>query len=199
VRPTDLARPDDELLPSADGVEEIEWFPDGERVVVRRGGGISGGDRDVMSAQVGGTELRAVAATEADERTPSLSPDGRWLVYRSDGSIVVRSVSDGEATWQIASGDVRAPLWSPTGDEIFYRDEDLRSMVAVQVATDPTFAVVGRQHLFDTTPYRLEANSRAYDATSDGQRFLMIREQPSRGQLVWVQNFGEELKHLVPR
>jgi hypothetical protein len=42
---------------------------------------------------------------------------------------------------------------------------------------------------------------RSYDITSDGQRFVMVRNsegQPATNQLIVVLNWFEELKRLVP-
>ena len=61
------------------------------------------------------------------------------------------------------------------------------------------------QKLFDA-PYLLgtPVNSRSYDVTRDGSRFLMIREARPRGvaapaTILITQNWTEELKRQVPR
>ena len=116
-------------------------------------------------------------------------------MFQSDADIRVRPFPEGAAEWIVGRGV--EPLWSPTGSEIFYRDESLR-MVAVSVQTSPTFVILSSDTLFATDTYRLENNHRAYDVASDGQRFMMIRSPDEDGQLIWVQNFFEELRQRVP-
>jgi len=193
----DSSLDDEELVPGLDGVEEILWTPDATEVVFRQGGGLSGGTRDIWVLPVGDSEPEPLLATEANERVPDLSPDGSWLAYMSDAALMVRPFPSGNAEWTVAADGVREPLWSPAGDEIFYRN-DADEMVAVAVETNPTFALLGTQTLFDASQYRNESNHRAYDVSADGQRFLMIREAAQVGDLVWVQNFFEELKARVP-
>ena len=140
-------------------------------------------------------------ATDAHERVPSLSPDGRWLVFMSDATgqdqIHVRPFPDGDEDWVVSRDGGVEPLWSPAGNEIFYRNAD-EQMVAVEVQTSPTFAALRRRTLFATDLYRRESNHRAYDVTADGERFLMIRNSDPSGEFIWVQNFFEELKERVP-
>ena len=74
--------------------------------------------------------------------------------------------------------------------------------MAVPVQTEPTFVpgnaeVVVSGRYFAGPPF-----GRPYDISLDGQRFLMIREEDSGGdesvELIYVQNWVEELKRLVP-
>src|SRR5688572_14131973 len=72
-----------------------------------------------------GREPRAVLATPAHEVDPALSPDGRWLAYDSNESgrreIYVRpfpAVDTGK--WLVSTAGGRTPVWSPTGNELFY-------------------------------------------------------------------------------
>jgi hypothetical protein len=74
-------------------------------------------------------------------------------------------------------------------------------MMAVPIATTPTFSVGAARVLFEG-PFRTDGPFRGYDVTPDGQRFLMVREieQPSMrvSSMVLVQNWQEEVKRLVP-
>ena len=70
-------------------------------------------------------------------------------------------------------------------------------MMAVGVKSEPTFMAESPVVLF-TGNYHSLLN-RQYDVTSDGQRFLMIKqEQQEAGQIHVVLNWFEELKRLVP-
>ena len=80
-------------------------------------------------------------------------------------------------------------------------DEGLVRLVAVTVTTAPTFSLGLPRVLFEG-PFRTDGPFRGYDVTPDGQRFLMVRaieQSPERvSQMVFVQNWFEELKRLVP-
>jgi len=70
-------------------------------------------------------------------------------------------------------------------------------MMAVPISTSPAFSAGTPRMLFEG-PFRLDGPFRSYDATSDGQRFLMVREidqPPARvSRMVLVQNWTDELK-----
>ena len=59
--------------------------------------------------------------------------------------------------------------------------------------------------LFDITPYYFGNGGRTYDASADGQRFLMIKSASTSGQdvtatspsLIVVEHWTEELKARV--
>ena len=76
--------------------------------------------------------------------------------------------------------------------------------MAVSNVTEPTFSPGVPERLF-TGPYvhRVAATD-SYDVLPDGQRFLMIEEDPSSsqigplGEVHFIQNWTEELKRLVP-
>ena len=74
-------------------------------------------------------------------------------------------------------------------------------MMAVPVATQPAFTFGLPKELF-AGRYEMNSPARAYDVTADGRRFLLIqgRERPPEliTQITVVQNWLEELTHLVP-
>ena len=71
-------------------------------------------------------------------------------------------------------------------------------MMAVEVATEPTFTAGTPKLLFEGE--FLSYGPRAvYDVTPDGQKFLMIKIGNQKvAELNVVQNWFEELKRLVP-
>ena len=100
------------------------------------------------------------------------------------------------------------PLWSQTGNELFYRPvtgnrETRQTLKSVTVSTDPPFRFSSEQSLpiggFISVQFY-----RSFDVTPDGQRFLVVL--PEDGtldadpgfQIEVVQNWLEELKSLVP-
>ena len=88
-------------------------------------------------------------------------------------------------------------MWARSGRELFYRSDD--EMMAVAIETEPAFSAGTPTVLFEDPYFR---NIRhVYDISSDGQRFLMIKEVSSNDaprELRVVLNWFEELKRLVP-
>jgi hypothetical protein len=75
--------------------------------------------------------------------------------------------------------------------------------MAVSVRTDQRFTVGNRAVVFEGSYATPAIGGRTYNASPDGQRFLMIKEgaaddAASRAQIIYVQNFFEELRRLVP-
>jgi serine/threonine-protein kinase len=141
------------------------------------------------------------------EATPSFSPDGRWIAYRSDESgsseIYVRpfpAASGGK--WQISTGGGIYPLWSNNGHEIFYESLNRRIM-AVDYTTDGASFVPGKpqvwvdRELFYTGTMNL-------DLAPDGKRFAVLAvPEDARGEkgsvhVTFLFNFFDELKRRIP-
>ena len=86
-----------------------------------------------------------VLATEFEERSGQISPDGRWLAYQSNESgrfeIWIRPFPvpgtpvKSDERWQFSTGGGRDVRWRPDGKEIFYVGLDGR-LVAVPVLVE---------------------------------------------------------------
>ena len=80
------------------------------------------------------------------ESYPSLSADGRWLVYgwgrRSDWNVFVQPFPpDPSKTVQVSQGGGRIARWLPNGREIVYRRDDQRLMVVDYAVKNDAFIV----------------------------------------------------------
>ena len=89
-------------------------------------------------------------------------------------------------------------MWSPNEDEIFYRNGD--QMVAVPVDTYSGFDFGTPSVLFEGS-YWFASGERSYDVAADGQRFLMIKEEPlseevAANEIHVVVNWLEDLQAL---
>jgi hypothetical protein len=88
-------------------------------------------------------------------------------------------------------------VWNPNGRELFYRNED--KMMAVALETEGDLVLGHPTVLFER---RFSPSGYAdFAVTPDGGRFIALDDsvaEPAPTQLVLVQNFGEELKRLVP-
>jgi len=151
-----------------------------------------------------GTE-EMLLATRYSELQPSLSPDERFMAYVSDESgrreVYVRDMTGSGRRVSVSSEGGDEPVWSPRGNEIFYRRGAQMIAVPVDAKGDLTLGApsVLFNVPFDVDPFNSDATN--YDVTKDGQRFLMVRRasDPRRAeqQLNVVVNWSEELKRLA--
>jgi len=144
--------------------------------------------------------------TEFNEVNAEISPDGRFLAYQSDESgreeVYVRPFPNvEEGVWQVSRDGGTRPLWARNGRELFYMTSE-GQLVAVPFQTNPAIAIGNAEVVVDGA-YFTGAPGRTYDVSPDGQRFLMMKEEgasdgTSEAELIFVLNWGEELKRLVP-
>jgi len=149
------------------------WTRNGETCSYTEG--TSDGTFDIW-AVAGGEDPTLVSGTDASEWGPSFSPDGNFVAYTSDQTGDYETwVEPFPATgdrWQVSSGGgSEEPLWSPRGDELFFRS-GLRWMRVPIVSTDP-FEFGSPEFLF-RGPY-LNVPGLSYGVSSDASRFLVIR------------------------
>jgi serine/threonine-protein kinase len=136
-------------------VDEGAISRDGRWIVLRTG---SGGGRDLVAMRTGGdSTLVPLVASSAEEFSPALSPDGRWLAYGSDETgrteVYVRPFPNaGSAKYVISRGGGSEPQWSPAGGELFYRD-GAGNLVAVAIAPGAEFRAASSQVLFPASAY----------------------------------------------
>ncbi len=110
------------------------------------------------------------------------SPDGRWIAYVSDESgreeVYVAATSEEGGTWPVSSGGGAEPVWARSGRELFYRAGN--KMMAVAVQSAPAFSTGRARELFEgdfkhNDGQLSQSLSPDYDASPDGQRFVMIQ------------------------
>ena len=145
--------------------------------------------------------------TEFQEANAALSPDGRWLAYESNESgrreVYVRPFPEVNAgRWQISTNGGRWAVWSPNGDELFFRGSS--GVMAQAFDTDPTFTPGALSQLF-AWEFGVRTNRRMA-VSPDGRRFLMLKnvntdtdaEDAPGPQIILVENWFDELERLVP-
>ena len=146
-----------------------------------------------------------------NDATPAISPDVRWLAYRSDESgkneVYVRafppSSSGPGGKWLISnSGGVR-PHWSLNGHELLYESDDQIMAVGYTVKGD-TFVANKPRVWIAKLGAAVIANAAAWDPAPDGKRALVVTpvesaEAPkAEHHVVFLQNFIDELRRKVP-
>ena len=136
-----------------------------------RGGGVGNRDIGVMSAD---GDLSPLIATAFSERSPRVSPDGRWLAYLSDESgrdeVYLQAYPGGGRRTAISINGGREPVWSRDGRELFFWTLDEGALMVVRVGQEPGLTVTAPERLFVGAYQRNEpgigiAN---YDVAEDG-------------------------------
>jgi hypothetical protein len=91
-----------------------------------------------------------------------------------------------------------APVWSRSGDELFYRERT--ALMVVDVALGDDFAASRPRELFDGDFVVDNTGHPYYDVAPDGQSFVMSqtpRDEPLT-EIQVVLNWFDELERLVP-
>jgi hypothetical protein len=143
--------------------------------------------------------------SKADENTPLISANGRWIAYLSDESgyweLYVQSFTvDGKIgsdRKRISANGAISPVWSNDGKEIFFIDRG-RQMMAATVKTDgPEFEFTTPIALFKTRTVYQYGLFDEFDVSPDRQRFLigtLVGESKSAHPTV-ILNWMTALKH----
>jgi serine/threonine-protein kinase len=184
------------------GIDEGFRSRDGRWIILRVG---VGGGRDIYGLRPGiDSAPVALIATEFQEHSPSLSPDGHWLAYVSNESgrreVYVRPFPNvGAAKWQVSTSGGSEPLWANSGRELFFKNRSAE-LVAVSVQTRPAFRILSSQPLFSVRGYYTETLHTSYAVSADDRSFIFVRRLGTdEGRLMMVLNWFEELKSKVPR
>jgi serine/threonine protein kinase len=199
-KPADGSGPDDFLVKSDRQVFTGSFTPDGRVYLYGQNSPDTTG-RDIFYESVDDRKPHVFLQTSANETAPRVSPDGRYVAYVSDESgrneIYVQPFPGPGGKYQISTEGGKEVVWAANG-EIFYRNGT--KMMAVQVETQPTLQIGKPQLLFDEPYVANTGNGALYDATADGQHFIMLKapEQSSANQINVVLNWFEELKAKVP-
>ncbi|MFY9550947.1 MAG: hypothetical protein WAU32_07340, partial [Thermoanaerobaculia bacterium] len=131
-----------------------------------------------------GASVRLSNNARFSEEHPAISPDGRWSAFDSSESgrkeVYVQPLPEGPKR-QVSIGGGQTPVWNRDASELFYaaRDEMLMS-VAIR-ASGGRFEIGEPQPLFSLmlgVSGEVQFPRHPYDASPDGQRFLVIRRAP---------------------
>jgi Tol biopolymer transport system component len=185
------------------------WSPDGKTLALVVGD--RSGPSGVWTLSYDGeTTTPEVFADESGQSGPAFSPDGRWLAYWSNETggpqIFVQPFPNTGAKHRVTQQGAAAPLWSPDGQELFYTNLGTGQLMGIDITTDAAFAFGNEQALGIRRFLVSGIDTRPYDITPDGQRFLMVFPAAqadsvtatSDEQINIVLNWFEELKERVP-
>ena len=146
--------------------------------------------RNVLVYRIG-ESVAPVAATIANERSPSVSRDGKWIAYVSDASgrdevYVARLDRAGDAL-QVTKAGATEPMWAREG--LFYREGErvmLRALIR-ETLGEPQALFEGH---FERDP---GSNLASYDVDPQGRFFIMLKSALQPRELRVVKNWGTEL------
>jgi Tol biopolymer transport system component len=143
-----------------------------------------------------GAQPRPYIRAPFDQMQARFSPDDRWIAYQSDESgtpeIYMQTFPEPHEKIRISTGGGRLPQWGAGGRELFYSSRDGKLMsVALKLGANSAEAALPRE-LF-AMPAGI-AGSGSYEATPDGQRFLINDMLESTEPLNVIVNWTALLK-----
>lgn len=157
-------------------------------------------DGDLVAVDLDDGTVTDLLATDAKEEFPSLSPDGRWLAYRTqtgmDSRVEVRRY-DAERVELVGRPvlvdrpTAFAPFWSRDGRTLFWREWPSDSMLAADVTSEagsddisfgPSRVAVDQ----DETPFLEGFGDRPVDELPDGEGFVFIEPRESADEPPYI-------------
>jgi serine/threonine-protein kinase len=192
------------------------WSPDGKTLAVSV---IAPTGNRIFTLATDGTHAMTPFSTAAlSARFAAFSPDGKWIAYASNElgkgeEVFVQPFPPTGSKYQISTGGGRAPLWSADGKQLYYHGNAAggsanlgQRLVAVDVRTQPTFAVERSVTLPIEVNVGNSTLARNYDIMPDGKQFVVTTPASvtsdsnvsSTRQINVVLNWFTELQQRVP-
>ncbi len=187
----------EQLTDAEGGKYATDWSANGEYLIFNAEDKDTGADLWALPMKGADRKPIPLVRTKFTEGGGTLSPDGKFLAYRSNESgrteVYVQEFPVARSKWQISTEGGRDPFWRGDGREMYYRALDL-SVMAVPVSTTTTFEVGTAKALFKARfPTVLPARA-LFRPTRDGQRFLVLSAPESIPPVIVVLNWPSALK-----
>jgi Tol biopolymer transport system component len=192
VKAVDGATPEEQLLHGRASVAPRAWSRDGSTILYDSSDPDSRADTygvtrtDILALPLAaGRQPTKLVATQFNEGTAAISPDGKWLAYVSDETgrleLYVRPFPTGAGKWQVSTQGGSEPHWRGDSQELFYLDTpQLGSVFSVRVdAAGSSFSAGLPERLFGsnllTTQHAGPLGHKRFAVAADGKRFLIPR------------------------
>ena len=139
-------------------------------------------NRDIYIARTDDlSDFRPFVASEANERQPAISPDGRWIAYTSDekgrNEVYVQPLPGPGPRLPVSVSGGTEPLWSPDGRALYFRTTS--HIVAAKMSFSPLS--VSAYDTLVSDPFVRSTSTRTWDVSPDGKYFLFVRTLSQRG------------------
>jgi len=156
------------------------WTPDGKQLIFEQTDPKT--HEDVWAVPVSGDKKPiAILQSDARERYPQVSPDGKWIAYQSNeagrNEIFIKQFPEGPGKWQISTETGSAPKWRGDSKELFYGLSP--NIMAADIHEVGGSIQAGSPHvLFPITVPgpNLPYDYNIFSVTSDGKRFLIPQQ-----------------------
>lgn len=188
----------EEIIPIAgDNLQSPALSQDGRWLVYRA---LYDGAEDITVAAADDLSNVWRAERKGNQRTPSFSPDGRFVLFMTRENdlpeVYVQRVG-GNAFWAVSAADEQAfdPVWSWDGRYIYYIVAGV-GLRRVRVEMEPSF-----RRFAPETVFRSGVGGLEFALHPDGERILVVSNfvtEADRNYFDLVLGFGEELKRLAP-
>jgi Tol biopolymer transport system component len=172
------------------------WSPDGQWLLFVEA---PEGQGDIYALNVEDGKTIPIVVTPAAEEYPQFSPDGKWIAYQSDNAgrteVYVVAFPEVGRPEPISSQGGDHPRWAPTGDELFFWNN--QTLMSSRVVLSETFSREPAKRLFDIP--EVQAGS-MYAVAPEGNKFLVALKNPDwpASEIIVIENWFSELKRLVP-
>jgi Tol biopolymer transport system component len=155
------------------------WTPDGRYIIyVKRGVKTR---FDLYAVALDEKKEILLLNSPFEERSPAISPDGKWLAYYADDTggleVYVQSFSPdaklGSDRKRISTTGGRMPVWSRDGSELFFIATDGQLMSSSIKTSGGTLEFSTPKALFKTRMLADMGSTHEFDISPDGKRFLI--------------------------
>jgi len=191
----ELWRPTDSFVYSLDWTSDARWLIFAEVLS-------STGKSRIVKLPVAGTAapVPVLEASGVNFGYARVSPDGKWIAYRSDESgtdeIYVSSFPNVPGKLQVSVSGGSMPCWRGDGKELYYLTPDNKLLAAEMKEANGSLQVVATRTLFQTAAAPTRTGGSPYDVIADGKRFLVETQTSDQTSALLnvVENWTEEFR-----
>jgi Tol biopolymer transport system component/tRNA A-37 threonylcarbamoyl transferase component Bud32 len=157
------------------------WSPDGKFLLYATHSGHSSAAELWTLPLFGDRKPVPYLQTGFNQTAGQFSPDGKWVAYVSNESgkneVYVRPFPASSGKLMVSTSGGLRPKWRGDGKEIFYLGPGGELMAAKVKQNGSALAIDVASTLFQTS---VEGFLHSYDASADGQRFLIVTTTPQK-------------------
>jgi len=187
------------------------FTPDGKRLAYME---VGKGGYDLWTVTIDGDPASGIKPgkpeslllTDADERYPSISPDGKWFAYASAQGgafeVFVRAFPDTGAKWQISSFGGGYPMWSRLTHELLFETQEAQIMSAAWSVKNDSFVPEKTRPWSPKLLANMVNSVRNVTLAPDGKRVAALfpsnAETGVQSHVFFLLNFFDELERRIP-